>query len=144
MQFTDVTKSISFDQCGRRRAIQFRKYKPTHIVILLSVMEMQWKNVTKSKKRRGKRKAKAPVSSVSRKTSQIRIKAGSDGINAGFKVSSRQFHKLKTHINVTGVQRKQQNVFTIGHRQTHSPSSISRVLFLVALALKLLPYISFR
>lgn len=76
----------------------------------------------RERERGGKRRVKAPVSLVSRKTSQIPIKAGSDGVtrslrswqgqgqmHIGFKVSKRKFLELLTHINVKVVEK---NVFS--------------------------------
>lgn len=59
-----------------------KKHEPARIAILLSVIctGKTWQ----SPERRGKGRVKSPMSSVSRKTSQIRIKAGSDGITCLF------------------------------------------------------------
>lgn len=80
------------------------------------------------------------MSLVSRKTSQIRIKAGSDAItlilrswqgqvqmHIGFKVSKRQFLKLLAHINVKVVQGKQAKMSsTTGHRDNVRRQSVKK------------------
>lgn len=82
-----------------------RKHEPAHFRTLLSVVcnGKVWQSLEKEEANGG---VKAPTSLVSRKTSQIRIRAAWDGVawifrsvwkNIGFQVSRRQFLELLTH-----------------------------------------------